>query len=89
MYVNVHARLTSRLPDIHADVVSIGRVLSLNQPLRLIEQRENRRLLLCTHVKEIRYMALWNDKNMSSAKRVAVVADVGKRVLGNHVIRRA
>jgi len=68
MYVNMHARLTSRFPDIHADVISVGRVLRMNEPVRLIEQGKNRRLFFCIHVKKACDVALRNYKNVPAAK---------------------
>ncbi len=54
MDVDMHARLAGRLADVHADIVAVRRVLPRDIRLRLIQQRDNRRLLGRRHPRKNR-----------------------------------
>ena len=81
--------LASRLlADIDADVVAIGRMLRVACFMRLIEQCENRRLLLGRHVEKICDMPFRYSQDMSTAKGIVVVAHIRQRVLKHHFARQ-
>jgi len=72
----MHARLTSRFSDIHANVVAVRRMLLLDCFLNLCQQRKDRRLLLRSHVEKVCHMALRNHEDVAAAQRVVVVTYV-------------
>lgn len=84
--MHVHSRLTACLSNIYANVVSVGRMPTLNDLLRLVEQSEHRRLLLRTHVEEACDMPLWDSEDVATAERVIVVTDVRQCVLDDDVV---
>jgi hypothetical protein len=66
--VDMHARLTSSLPDVNANVVPIGPVIALYKMLCLVQETKNGALLLNCHVKEACDVALWDYEHVSAAQ---------------------
>src|SRR5580692_9935347 len=86
MHVHVHPRLATGLADVHADVVAVRRMLLVDLRLRLVQERDDRVLLLGGHVEEIGDVAHRNDEDMSTAEREIVVPYIGERVAQHHVL---
>ena len=66
MNVDVHARLTSSAPNVHADVVSVRRILRLDERTCTVQELNNGHLLRTRHVKEIGYVPTWHDDDMAA-----------------------
>jgi hypothetical protein len=79
--------LTSGFPDVYADVVPIGRILGLDETLRLIQETKDGRLLFGCHVKEAWDMPLGNNEYVPTAQRVVVVTHVRELVLQDNISR--
>jgi hypothetical protein len=58
MYVNMHARLTGGAANVHPNIVPIRRMITGDETLRLVQQRENGGLFCGSQVKEIRDVTL-------------------------------
>ena len=61
-------------------------MLALYGHLGLTKKVKHGRLFLGGHIEKARHMALWNHKNVSSAERVVVVADVRQLILDQHIL---
>lgn len=85
MDVDMHARLAARFANIDPNVKSVWPVLCIAGFMRLIEQIEDRRLLLGSHMEKIGDMSLWYDEDVPATERIVVVSYVGKRILDYHV----
>lgn len=85
----MHSRLPRCLPNIYADVESVGRVLRTRQLMGTTEKVKNRDLLLCGHFEEVSHVALRNDDDVTTTQRVAVRAHIGQFVLGQNRPSRA
>jgi hypothetical protein len=68
VHVYMHARLTSGFSYVYANVVSIGRMLALDQALRLAQEAKDIGLFVCRHVEEARDVALWNGQNVTATQ---------------------
>ena len=84
MHMDMHARLTACFADVHADVVSVRRVLRLDQLPRLAKELEDCGLLFGAHVEEVCDMTFGDDKDMSAAKGIAVISHISKFILDEH-----
>ena len=81
MNMHVHSRLPRRLADIYPDVVSVGRVLGVNQFLRPAKKVDNRELLLGRHFEEVGHMTLRNYEDVARTQGVAVQAHIRQFIL--------
>ena len=66
MNVDVHARLTCGAPNVHSDVVTVRRILRLDERTCTVEELANGHLLRTRHFKEIGYMPPWHDDDMAA-----------------------
>ena len=64
--VDVHARLACGTPNVHSDVVSVRRILRLDERTRTIEELNNSRLLRTRHFEEIGDMPPRHDDDMAA-----------------------
>lgn len=64
----MHTRLASRFPDIHSNVVAVGRMLFLDRLLNLGQQRKNSGLFFSSHFEKACYMTLGNNEYVPAAK---------------------
>jgi len=85
----MHTGLASRRANIDTDVVAIGRVLPLNELLRIAEKRQDRGVFRGSHIEETCDMAPRDDEHVSAAKRIAVVTDISQRIRKQHCGRHA
>ena len=66
MNVDVHARLTCGAPNVHSDVVSVRRILRLDEHTCSVEELNDGHVLRTRHLKEIGYMPPWHDDDMAA-----------------------
>ena len=66
MNVDVHARLTCGAPDVHSDVVTVRRLLRLDERTCTVEELDNGHLLRTRHFKEIGYMPPWHNDGVAA-----------------------
>ena len=66
MNVDVHARLTCGAPNVHSNVVSVRRILRLDERACTVEELNNGHLLRTRHFKEIGYMPPRHDDDMAT-----------------------
>jgi hypothetical protein len=66
MNVDVHTRLTRGGPNVHTDVVSVRRILGLDERTCSAEELDNGHLFRTRHFKEIGYMPPGHDDDMAA-----------------------
>ena len=66
MNVDVHAGLTCGAPNVHSDVVTVRRILRLDDRTCTVEELNDGHLLETCHFKEVGYMPPWHDDEMTT-----------------------
>src|SRR4029078_224201 len=89
MDMHMHSRLPRGLPDIHPDVVSVGRMRAPHELMGLAKKLENRGLLLRRHFEEVRDVTPRNRDDVARTQRMIVRTHVGQFVLEQDECRGA